>query len=96
MMNEDFTAFFNDDEFADVFTNNGINLKGIVDDASEVLDDDGYVIGVRTAITIPQEYLQRMDVSLPLSLRGKDYMVHSHPNKGNGLVLLYLRSSANV
>ena len=94
MMKEDIDIFFDDDEFADVFTNNGVDLKGIVDDASEVVDDDGYVVGVRTAITIPQEYFQRMDVSLPLSLRGKDYMVHSHLNKGNGLMLLLLRNGS--
>jgi hypothetical protein len=93
-MKEDINAFFNDDEFADVFTNNGISLTGIVDDASEVIDDDGYVVGVRTTITIPQEYLQRMDVSLFLTLRGEDYMIHSHTNKGNGLVLLSLRNAS--
>lgn len=96
MMKEDIDAFFSDDEFADVFTNNGVSLTGIVDDASEILDEDGYVVGVRTTITIPQEYFQRMDVSLPLSLRGNDYMVHSHTNKGNGLVLLSLRNATNV
>ena len=94
MMKEDIDAFFCSDEFADVFTNNGISLTGIVDDASEAIDEDGYVVGVRTTIIVPQEYFQKMDVSLPLFLRGKNYMVHSHTNKGNGLVLLSLRDES--